>query len=83
MTLDGSNVRVVSSSENALRPAVQSALQDGEVAATGAGHAEVTGVNAARDLGLTPTGTAASRPICSNCAQFLQDQNVAPLSPLK
>jgi len=58
-------------------------LQDGEVADTAAGHAEVTGVNAARDMGLTPTGTAASRPICASCAQFLQDQGVTPLSPLK
>jgi hypothetical protein len=76
-------VRIISSSENALRPAALNALQDGEIAVTGAGHAEVTGINAARDLGLTPLGTAASRPICPVCAQFLQDQGVTPLSPLK
>jgi hypothetical protein len=39
---------VVSSSEKALRPAVKALLNDGEVAAKGAGHAEVTGVNAAK-----------------------------------
>ncbi len=59
------------------------ALQEGEVAVTGMGHAEVTGVNAATSMGLTPIGTAASRPICAFCAQFLQDQGVPPLSPLK
>ena len=76
-------VRIISSSESALRPAALNALQSGEIAVTGAGHAEVTGVNAARDLGLTPIGTAASRPISPVCAQFLQDQGVTPLSPLK
>ena len=55
---------VVSSSEKALRPAVRALLKPGEVAAKGAGHAEVTGVNAARQMGLTPTGVAASRGIC-------------------
>ena len=54
-----------------------------QFAVTGAGHAEVTGVNAARDLGLTPTGTAASRPICVDCGQFVQGQGVNPLSALK
>ena len=54
---------VVSSSENALRPAVKAFLKDGEVAAKGPGHAEVTGVNAAKQMGLTPTGAAASRGI--------------------
>lgn len=43
---------VVSSSEKALRPAVRALLKDGEVAAKGAGHAEVKGVNAAGRWGL-------------------------------
>jgi hypothetical protein len=76
-------VTLVSSSENALRPAVKAILQDGEVAARGAGHAEVTGVNAAKQLGLTPTGVAASRPICASCAAFLRDVGVAALSLFK
>jgi RHS repeat-associated protein len=78
-------VRVVSSSEGALRPAARAALADGEVAAKGSAgtHAEANGIKAAKDMGLTPTGTAASRPICSSCAQHLQDQGVKPLSPLK
>ncbi len=49
----------------------------------GVGHAEVTGVNATRDMGLTPTGTAASRPICSSCASTLSEQGIDLLSPLK
>jgi hypothetical protein len=74
---------VVSSSENALRPAVKALLKDGEVAAKGAGHAEVTGVNAARQMGITPTGVAASRGICPSCADFLRGAGIAALSALK
>ena len=74
---------VVSSSEKALRPAVRALLKPGEVAANGAGHAEVTGVNAARQMGLTPTGVAASRGICPSCADFLRTAGVAALSALK
>jgi RHS repeat-associated protein len=80
-TKEGLNI--ISSSENALRPAVRALLGSGEVAATGAGHAEVTGVNAAKQMGLTPTGVAASRGICPSCAQFLRDAGVAALSALK
>lgn len=78
-------VRVVSSSEGALRPAARAALIDGEVAAKGVSgtHAEVNGISAAKEMGLTPTGAAASRPICPSCAQHLEQQGVKPLSPLK
>lgn len=61
-------IRVISSSERRLSPAKRNALSKNEVEGVGAGHAEVTGVNAAKGMGLTPTGTAASRPICSGCA---------------
>ena len=81
--MERSGLTVVSSSENALRPAVQAALQPGEVAVRGAGHAEVTGVNGARQLGLTPTGVGASRGICPSCANFLRTAGVAALSALK
>ena len=74
---------VVSSSEKTLRPAVKALLKDGEVAAKGAGHAEVTGVNAAKQMGLTPTAVAASRGICPSCADFLRTAGVAALSALK
>jgi tRNA(Ile2) C34 agmatinyltransferase TiaS len=76
-------LRIISSSENALRTAVLKILTHGEVAVTGAGHAEVTGVNAAKSIQLKPIGTAASRPICPDCGEFLQNNGVAPLSPLK
>jgi RHS repeat-associated protein len=77
--------RLVSSSEGALRSASKATLQEGEVAVRGVNgvHAEVNGINAAREMGLTPTGVAASRPICSSCAAQLEQQGVAPLSPLK
>ncbi|MGZ5198335.1 MAG: Ig-like domain-containing protein [Telluria sp.] len=76
-------IRVVSSSERRLTPAQRKALSKNEVEGIGEGHAEVTGVNAARQMGLTPTGTAASRPICSGCASHLENAGVDPLSPLK
>ena len=85
VTETSQGTRVVSSSEGALRPATRAALKPGEVAARGARgtHAEVNGVNGARSAGLNPTGTAASRPICPNCANTLRGQGVQPLSPLK
>jgi hypothetical protein len=76
-------IRVVSSSRRRLSPAQRRALNENEVEGVGVGHAEVTGETAARRMGLTPSGTAASRPICSGCAQHLDDTGVAPLSPLK
>lgn len=85
VTETSQGTRVVSSSEGALRPATRAALKPGEVAARGARgtHAEVNGVNGARSAGLNPTGTAASRPICPNCANTLRGEGVKPLSPLK
>ena len=83
VTETSEGVRVVSSSELRLRPAQRAALRAGEVEGTGPGHAEITGINAAESMGLTPTGTAASRPICTNCAQTMQQRGIAPLSPLK
>ena len=74
---------VVSSSEKALRPGVRALLKSGEIAAKGEGHAEVTGVNAARQMGLTPTGVAASRGICPSCADFLRTAGVAALSAIR
>lgn len=76
-------VRVISSSERRLTPAQRAQLGANEVEGVGVGHAEVTGVNAARQMGLTPTGTAASRPICPSCARTLGERGVDPLSPLK
>jgi hypothetical protein len=76
-------VRIVSSSERRLTPAQRAQLGASEVEGIGVGHAEVTGINAAREMGLTPTATAASRPICTSCAGTLREQNIDPLSPLK
>jgi len=83
VTETAEGTRVVSSSTRRLTPAQRAQLQAGEIEGVGIGHAEVTSVNAARRQGLTPTGTASSRPICPNCAEFLNQQGVKPLSPLK
>ncbi|MEA1677476.1 RHS repeat-associated core domain-containing protein [Nitrospirillum sp. BR 11163] len=76
-------VRVISSSSKTLEQSVINLLQEGEVGVSGIGHAEVTGVEGAQSLGLTPTGVAASRPICPSCANYLSEQGIAPLTPLK
>jgi hypothetical protein len=76
-------VRVVSSSGKEVKPSVVELLQDGEINVRGAGHAEITGVEAAIALGLTPTGVAASRPICGPCADYLRTRGIVPLTRLK
>jgi RHS repeat-associated protein len=76
-------VRVVGSSEKRLRPAQRKLLKKDDVAAEGSGHAEVTAIQQAEKLGLTPTGVAASRPICATCQKLLQDKGIAPLSGVK
>lgn len=76
-------IRVVSSSERRLTPGQRAQLGANEVEGVGLGHAEVTGINSARQMGLTPTGTAASRPICPSCSNSLRDFGINPLGPLK
>jgi RHS repeat-associated protein len=83
VTETAEGVRVVSSSERRLRPAQRRMLREGEIEGVGPGHAEPTGVSAAEGAGLTPTGTAASRPICAKCAVQLEKRGIEPLSPLK
>jgi hypothetical protein len=76
-------VRVISSSTAEVQPSVLQLLQKGEIDVTGIGHAEITGVEAAIALGLTPTGVAASRRLCPSCAEYLRSRGVVPLSPLR
>ena len=76
-------VRVVTSSEGRLRPAQRAVLQPGEIAGVGQRgvHAEINGVNAARNMGLTPTGVAPSRPACTGCIRALDDLGVPIIGP--
>ncbi len=83
VTETAEGTRVVSSSIRRLTPSQRAALLADEVEGVGRGHAEVTGMEAARKMGLSPTGTAASRPICPKCARALHEHDVVPLSPLK
>ena len=82
-TADGKSVRLVASSEKNLRPAQRAALQPGEIAVSGKGHAEATIVNHANTNGMTVHSVAASRPICSGCATTIQNTGAATASPLK
>jgi RHS repeat-associated protein len=79
----GNVTHIVASSENSLSAAQRAALGPGEVAARGPGHAEVTALNAAQQMGLTPVNVAASRPICANCAQAINNAGATPVTPLK
>jgi RHS repeat-associated protein len=86
LTATKEGVTIVSSSEKRLRKVVRDALKKSEkieIEAIGEGHAEETGVSFAKKNGYTPTETAASRPICNNCAKFLEKEGVQPASPLK
>lgn len=83
VTETAEGIRVVSSSEKRLRRSQRNMLKDGEVEGIGLGHAEATGIKAAKDMGFTPTGTAASRRICKGCQGALKENSVKPLSELK
>ncbi len=80
---NGNSVRVVGSSEPALRPAQRSMLKSGEVEAKGAGHAEVTVANHAAQNGITLNSVGASRPICPSCFITLQDLGIQPTTSLR
>ena len=83
VTETAEGTRIISTSEGRLRPAQRRLLGPNEIEAVGPGHAEMTGLNTAADLRLTPTGTAASRPICEPCAGSMSQRGVDFLSPLR
>jgi RHS repeat-associated protein len=76
-------IRVISSSTEHVQSSVTALLKEGEVAVSGVGHAETTGIAGARALGLTPIGVAASRPICPVCATAIIEDGIEPLTKLK
>lgn len=80
---EGNAVTLVASSEKNLRPAQRAALQPGEVAVSGKGHAEQTIINHANANGMTVNAVAASRPICAGCATAINNAGAVPASPLK
>jgi hypothetical protein len=82
-TPEGNNVTLVASSEKNLRPVQRAALQPGEVAVSGKGHAEQTIINHANANGMTVTQIAASRPICAGCATSISNAGAQSVSPLK
>ena len=78
--------RIISSSEPTLRTEQILSLKQGEIPAAVSGEnvcAEVRGIIYAKRHGFTPIGTAASRPICPECAAFMREHGVEALSPLR
>ena len=73
---------VVASGGRDLSPIQRDALGPDEVAAKEPmTHAEVTAINEANKLGLTPRGIAASRPFCPACQGFLEESGATITSP--
>ncbi len=70
---DGSLSTLVGSSEKVLRPAQRAALNAGEQAVTGAGHAEATVLQAAQQSGQRVLGVGASRPMCTGCQEAVRE----------
>ncbi len=78
---DGTVSTLVSSSKNTLAPAQRALLQPGETAVKGAGHAEETILNAAKQNGQTVNTMGVSRTICPTCAPKLQEAGVDAKGP--
>jgi hypothetical protein len=78
---NGNTSVLVGSSNNTLSPAQRAALQPGETAVSGPGHAEVTVINAAQSQGMTVNAVAASRTICPDCQQAIQAAGARPVNP--
>ena len=74
---------LVASSEKRLRPAQRAALNSTETVVMGAGHAEVTAMNAAIESGLKVLRVGASRPICTGCERAIIANDAIPASSLK
>jgi RHS repeat-associated protein len=74
-TVEG--IDIVASSQKLLAPAQRNSLKALERAAAGTGHAEITAVNTAIEMGLTPIGVGASRSICPTCKMMLDAVGVA------
>jgi hypothetical protein len=69
---DGTAQRLVGSSRRTLNPAQRAALKPGEVPVSGAGHAEITVLNAAKLNGQVVKAVATSRPMCVACRKAVQ-----------
>ncbi len=78
---DGTMSRLVSSSENTLNSAQKAALQPGETAVSGPGHAEETILNSAQQNGQTVSTMGVSRTPCISCTQKLNDAAVDVAGP--
>jgi len=79
----GKAVNIVASSEPRLRKAQREMLKSNEVAASGKGHAEVTALNYAEQNGFNVFSIGVSRPICNDCAVWINNAGVTPTTPLK
>ena len=80
---DGTTSMLVGSSELRLRPAQRNVLTTEEIAVKGSGHAEQTVINHANANGQKVNTVGASRPICSNCENAINNAGAKPVGKLK
>lgn len=80
---DGTTSLLVGSSEVRLRPAQRNVLTTEEIAVKGVGHAEQTVINHANANGQKVNAVGASRPICSNCENAINNAGAKPVGKLK
>jgi tRNA(Arg) A34 adenosine deaminase TadA len=74
---EGGSLSIVASSERALTVAQRAALTANEMAAKGLGHAEVTAIRAADELGLSPVSIGITRLPCPSCMHMLLQRGIA------
>lgn len=70
------DIVIVGSNEIRLRKEQREAFNEKEVEATGIGHAEETVILKADELNIQGIEIGASRPICEDCQELIQEKNI-------
>ncbi|CAN5303512.1 hypothetical protein BH10PSE7_BH10PSE7_39530 [soil metagenome] len=83
VTETSEGINVVTSSSGMLSPAQRDALKANEIAGYGqpGTHAEINGMNAAREMGLSPLSVSPSRTACPGCASTLTGEGIQINNP--
>ncbi len=74
LTDDGRVIVGTSEDGGYLRSGVRALIQDGDIVADGVGHAEVSVINKAKQLGLRVIAIGSGRPICGACETFIREE---------
>ena len=77
----GKELRLVGSSRRTLNRAQRAALRPGEVPVAGAGHAEITVLNAASHKQFIVKAVASTRPVCTECRKAIEAASAEVIEP--